>query len=305
MTSSGWSGGAKVLCILHHRGVQLILAYSWARPAILVVGKVRGGMFLFCFFTFIPVPLSSLSLSFISSTLSSISFLPFSGRRHKMTLKGWRVVKPQHNQQSMTSSCGLLPVTCNGCDPRGKPNSHTPGLAAPSLTLYDQFPGHSFQVFRFCSSNWKLCWTLVPVPLSPDLTTVLLQWRFIIPRFLNPTFSGYQFYTPQLHHLCASIIASHDPMHLFPSVAHKNQTFYKSSTNKDSPGIPAHSTRMFFYTASELCLNAIQPPLPSYIRFHVSCLMMEDLGILVLRVFLCFLWSSSSDTLLVSEVTDW
>ena len=25
------SGGAKVLCILHHRGVQLILAYSWAR----------------------------------------------------------------------------------------------------------------------------------------------------------------------------------------------------------------------------------------------------------------------------------
>ena len=42
----GWSGGAKVLCILHHWGVQLILAYSWARPAILVVGKGRGGMFL-------------------------------------------------------------------------------------------------------------------------------------------------------------------------------------------------------------------------------------------------------------------
>ena len=87
--SWGWSGGAKVLCILHHWGVQLILAYSWARPAILVVGKGRGGMFyFFCFFTFFPVPLSSLSLSFISSTLSSISFLPFSGRRHKMTLKG-------------------------------------------------------------------------------------------------------------------------------------------------------------------------------------------------------------------------
>ena len=94
-----WSGGAKVLCILHHWGVQLILAYGWARPAILVVGKGRGECFyFFCFFTFFPVPLSSLSLSFISSTLSSISFLPFSGRRHKMTLKGWRVVKPQHNQ---------------------------------------------------------------------------------------------------------------------------------------------------------------------------------------------------------------
>ena len=34
----GWSGGAKVSCILCHRGVQLILAYSWARPAILVAG---------------------------------------------------------------------------------------------------------------------------------------------------------------------------------------------------------------------------------------------------------------------------
>ena len=41
------SGVAKVSCILRHRGVQLKLAYSWARPAILVAGKGRGGMFLF------------------------------------------------------------------------------------------------------------------------------------------------------------------------------------------------------------------------------------------------------------------
>ena len=76
----GGLGGAKVSCILRHRGVQLILAYSWARPAVLA-GKGRGGMFYFvCFFTFIPVPLSSLFLSFICSTISSISFLPFSGR---------------------------------------------------------------------------------------------------------------------------------------------------------------------------------------------------------------------------------
>ena len=40
----GWLGGAKVSCILRHRGVQLILAYSWARPAILVAGKGRGGL---------------------------------------------------------------------------------------------------------------------------------------------------------------------------------------------------------------------------------------------------------------------
>ena len=82
---------------------------SWARPAILLAGKGRGGCFyFFCFFTFIPVPLSSLTLSFISSTISSISFLPFSGRRHKMTHKGWRVVKPQHNQSIKMILMGWL-----------------------------------------------------------------------------------------------------------------------------------------------------------------------------------------------------
>ena len=35
----------KVLCILRHRGIQLILAYSWARLANLVAG--RGECFLF------------------------------------------------------------------------------------------------------------------------------------------------------------------------------------------------------------------------------------------------------------------
>ena len=49
---------------LSHWGVQLILAYSWARPAILVADKGRGGMFLFLLFlhfhscsSFFPVPL--------------------------------------------------------------------------------------------------------------------------------------------------------------------------------------------------------------------------------------------------------
>ena len=68
----GWSGGAKVLCILHHWGVQLILAYSWARPAILVVGKGRGGMFLVLLIlhfhscsSFFPVPLFNLLYSLL------------------------------------------------------------------------------------------------------------------------------------------------------------------------------------------------------------------------------------------------
>ena len=95
----GWSGGEKVSCTSGYQGVQLILAYSWARPAILVAGKGRRRMFLFLLFlhfhscsSFFPV------LSFIPSTISSISFLPVSGRRHKMTHKGWCVVKPHHNQ---------------------------------------------------------------------------------------------------------------------------------------------------------------------------------------------------------------
>ena len=52
----------KVSCILRRGGVQLILAYSWARPVILVAGKVRGGMFLLLFLhflscsSFFPVP---------------------------------------------------------------------------------------------------------------------------------------------------------------------------------------------------------------------------------------------------------
>ena len=49
-TVKGWSGGANVSCILRHRGVQLILAYSWARPAILVASKGRGKCFLFLLF---------------------------------------------------------------------------------------------------------------------------------------------------------------------------------------------------------------------------------------------------------------
>ena len=51
-TFRGWLGGAKVSCILRHRGVQLILAYSWARPAILVAGKGRWGIFLFLLFLY-------------------------------------------------------------------------------------------------------------------------------------------------------------------------------------------------------------------------------------------------------------
>ena len=80
----------KVSCSFCHRGVKLIFAYSCARPAVLAAGKGRGGMLFFSFvlslfFIFFYFPLSFQSLSFIYSTISSVSFLPFSGGRHKMT----------------------------------------------------------------------------------------------------------------------------------------------------------------------------------------------------------------------------
>ena len=92
----GWGKGVVYLAPTGRptdTGLQL------GKSAILAAGKGRGRVFyFFCFFTFIHFPLSPLSLSFISSTISSISLLPFSGRQHKMTHKGWRAVKPQHNQ---------------------------------------------------------------------------------------------------------------------------------------------------------------------------------------------------------------
>ena len=101
MSIWGWSGGAKVSCFLchrgGHRGVQLILAYSWARPAILVAGKGREVMFLFLLFlyfhscsSFFPVPLFHLFYYLFCL------FSPFLWETTQN--KSWRVVKPQHNQ---------------------------------------------------------------------------------------------------------------------------------------------------------------------------------------------------------------
>ena len=84
-------------CRVRHWGVLPRLAYTLTRQN-------------FCFFTFINfLFLSFLSLSFISSTTSSVSLPPFSGRRHKMTHKGWLVVKPQRNQ--LTAKMRFSPVS--------------------------------------------------------------------------------------------------------------------------------------------------------------------------------------------------
>ena len=70
--------------------------------------RVEGECFYFlCFFTFIHFLFSPLSLSFIPYTVSCIYLPLFSMRRHKMTHKGWRVVKhvkPQHYQSIYCSN---------------------------------------------------------------------------------------------------------------------------------------------------------------------------------------------------------
>ena len=66
----GWLGKAKVSCISHHQGIQLILAHSWTRPVILAAVKDRDGMFLFLLFlhfrSFSCLPWPSLSSPLLS-----------------------------------------------------------------------------------------------------------------------------------------------------------------------------------------------------------------------------------------------
>ena len=73
-------GVAKVSCILRHRVVQLILAYSLARPAIPVAGKGRGGMFYYApaIFSGVGHIVSSLSVRTpVPSVRSSRTSVPY------------------------------------------------------------------------------------------------------------------------------------------------------------------------------------------------------------------------------------
>ena len=88
----GWLGEAKVSCNWYFLTVgQGLLSLQQAK----VEENFLFLLFLhFHSFSFFPCP----SLS--SSLQSPISLLPFSERGHKMTHKGWRVVRPQHTNQS-------------------------------------------------------------------------------------------------------------------------------------------------------------------------------------------------------------
>ena len=85
LSLKSWGGWVRQRCIY-------ILAYSWARPATLAAGgSRRGNVFTssvssFSYIFLLPCPSHS-------SPLLSL-LLPFSGRQHKMTDKGWHVLKP-------------------------------------------------------------------------------------------------------------------------------------------------------------------------------------------------------------------
>ena len=141
----------KDVMYLSHHGVHLILAYSWARPAMLAAGKDRGGnvfMSSFCSLSFI---FSPFPLSCISSTISSISLLPCSGRRHKMTHKDWRVVKPpQICWWVRESQRALAPVKPGLSPPPPPPHPATPQRAVyhSKVAFVLQFFPRLFALFR-------------------------------------------------------------------------------------------------------------------------------------------------------------
>ena len=110
----GWSDVLKVSCILRHRGVQLTLAYSWARPTILLAGKGRGDIFissgslLSFLFLFLPCP------SYSSHPLSLLSLfsLPL-GDDTKWPTRFGVSLNPQSNQ-SKSGNPNVVSVFKNG-----------------------------------------------------------------------------------------------------------------------------------------------------------------------------------------------
>ena len=82
-------GCGKGVVYLTSPGRPTDIGLQLGKACYIVAGEGRERMFLFLLFLhFIPVPLSPLPLSFIS-TMCSISFLPFSGRLHGLAkIKG-------------------------------------------------------------------------------------------------------------------------------------------------------------------------------------------------------------------------
>ena len=169
----------KVSCILSRRGVQLILAYSWARPAILVAGKGKGEMFLFLLFLHShSVPLSSLFVFFISATISSISFLPFSWRRHKWPTRVDMSLNPNTFSKQQYSRWAIVIDVCSFVVNKGWSGGakvlcilHHRGVqlilayswARPAILVVGKGRGGMFLFLLFL--HFHSCSSFFPVPL--------------------------------------------------------------------------------------------------------------------------------------------
>ena len=78
---------AKVLCISHQCGVQLIMAYSWARPAILVAGKGKGEIAGLCrYFDLVTLTYISCSSDFDTFYVDVLYLLNFKTYNHQTLL---------------------------------------------------------------------------------------------------------------------------------------------------------------------------------------------------------------------------
>ena len=107
-TILGLSGVAKVSCILHHRGIQLILSHSWARFVILQAGKGRSKCFYFCFFPFIPFACSSFFPVPLFHLLYCL-FSPFLWETTQNDPQGLTCSKTQHNQSVKNQAIPTFP----------------------------------------------------------------------------------------------------------------------------------------------------------------------------------------------------
>ena len=133
-------------CILHHRGVQLILAFSWTRPAILVAGKDRGGNVfissLSFLFLFLPCP----SLSSLLPSLLSI-FSLFLGNDTKWPTRVDVSLNP--NTINLSEGCGV------GC----------------------QTMLRRFKIRKYISSPKQHCWGLWKVIISLRILYTVLNLK--------------------------------------------------------------------------------------------------------------------------------
>ena len=106
-------------------------------------------VFTFHSFSFLPCPsLSSPLCSPFSSTISSISVLPFSGRWHKMSHKGWCVIKPHHNHS--TFPVMFLPFFTGTCIAKASPEKNVSYKTFFALYMH-------LRIIGLCCFWWPVC----------------------------------------------------------------------------------------------------------------------------------------------------